>query len=47
MSICNSFGGDEFLFVEVSEFMSLTACCTSMAITRLLRQQRLQEALQG
>ena len=47
MSIRYGFGGDEFLFAEVSEPMSLTACCTSMAIARQLRQQRLQEALQG
>ncbi|WP_207389791.1 hypothetical protein [Aquitalea sp. USM4] len=47
MSIRYSFGGDEFLFAEVSESMSLTACFTSMAITRQLPQQRLHEALQG
>lgn len=40
MSIRYSFGGDEFLFAEVSESMSLTACFTSLAITGLLRQQQ-------
>ncbi|RMC92773.1 carboxyltransferase domain-containing protein [Aquitalea palustris] len=38
MSIRYTFGGDEFLFAEVSESMSLPACFTSMAITGQLRQ---------
>jgi urea carboxylase len=41
MSIRYTFGGDEFLFAEVSESMSLTACFTSMAITGQLRQLQL------
>ncbi|WP_199053414.1 allophanate hydrolase subunit 1 [Aquitalea sp. ASV15] len=40
MSIRYTFGGDEFLFAEISESMSLPACFTGMAITEQLRQQR-------
>ena len=46
MSIRYSFGGDEFLFAEVSESMSLPACFTSMAITSKLEQLQLPGILE-
>lgn len=39
MALRYSFGGDEFLFVEIDEAMSLQAFFTSMAITQQLNEE--------
>lgn len=41
MSMRYTFGGDEFLFVEISESMSLEAFFKGMAITRALSQREM------
>lgn len=41
MSVRYSFGGDEFLFVEIDEAMSLEAFFKGMAITRAVRERQL------
>jgi len=41
MSMRYTFGGDEFLFVEISESMSLEAFFKGMAITRALAQRKM------
>lgn len=41
MSVRYSFGGDEFIFAEISEAMSLQSFFKGMAITRALRERRL------
>ncbi len=46
MSLRYTFGGDEFLFVEISEAMSLPAFFTGMSITDRLRQQNLPGVLE-
>lgn len=40
MSLRYTFGGDEYLFVEISESMSLDAFFTGMAITERLKQRQ-------
>ncbi|UOO89731.1 allophanate hydrolase subunit 1 [Vitreoscilla massiliensis] len=39
MSLRYTFGGDEFIFVEISEAMSLQSFFTSMAITKRLQEE--------
>ena len=46
MSLRYTFGGDEFIFVEISEAMSLKSFFTSMAITKRLQEEAVEGVIE-